>query len=94
VIWIDFIQAPIPETSVRNLIWDDCLKEESKGLIFEQMDFNDPIWILYSSGTTGLPKAITHSHGGMLLEHLKYLVFAERCQSRVSAFFGIPLLDG
>jgi acetoacetyl-CoA synthetase len=73
VIWIDFIQAPIPETNVKNLIWDDCLKEESKGLIFEQMDFNDPIWILYSSGTTGLPKAITHSHGGMLLEHLKYL---------------------
>lgn len=73
VIWIDFIQAAIPETSVRNLIWDDCLKEESNGLFFEQMDFNDPIWILYSSGTTGLPKAITHSHGGMLLEHLKYL---------------------
>lgn len=56
--------------------WTDIMNQDTnKELTFVPVDFNDPIWILYSSGTTGKPKAITHSHGGMLLEHLKYLHF-------------------
>jgi len=40
-------------------------------LVFEQVPFAHPLWVLYSSGTTGLPKAIVHGHGGILLESLK-----------------------
>src|SRR5690606_33504607 len=54
-----------------NAVWEKPAKE----LVFEAVDFNDPIWVLYSSGTTGLPKPIVHSHGGILLEHLKYMAF-------------------
>src|SRR5215813_9614004 len=42
-------------------------------LEFDDVPFGHPLWVLYSSGTTGLPKAIVHGHGGIVLEHLKAL---------------------
>jgi acetoacetyl-CoA synthetase len=54
------------------LTWDELLEGGAQTeLRFEQVPFGHPLWVLYSSGTTGLPKAIVHSHGGILLEQLK-----------------------
>jgi acetoacetyl-CoA synthetase len=67
---------PEPDlSSLRDAIrWQELLASgEGTGLSFERVPFDHPLWVLYSSGTTGLPKAIVQSQGGILLEHLKKL---------------------
>jgi acetoacetyl-CoA synthetase len=63
--------------SDNTILWDDALHQSASGgeLAFEQVPFSHPLWVLYSSGTTGLPKPIAQGHGGILLEHLKALAF-------------------
>jgi acetoacetyl-CoA synthetase len=70
--------GPRPRSSVaghwpQTLAFDSLHGAPGTALEFEAVSYGHPLWVLYSSGTTGLPKAIVHSHGGIVQEHLKAL---------------------
>jgi acetoacetyl-CoA synthetase len=65
------VHVPYGENEIPDAVpWADLLAE-SAPLEFEPVAFDHPLYVLFSSGTTGLPKAIVHGHGGQLIEHLK-----------------------
>ncbi|AWI29247.1 acetoacetate--CoA ligase [Streptomyces tirandamycinicus] len=69
VVHIPLLGSPAPEGALE---WS-ALTAGDVEPDFEQVPFEHPLWVLYSSGTTGLPKAIVQSQGGILLEHFKQL---------------------
>jgi acetoacetyl-CoA synthetase len=66
--YLDMPGDPPPDT----MSWRELIRQQEP-LEFAQLPFDHPLWVLYSSGTTGLPKPIVHGQGGVLLEHLKLM---------------------
>ncbi|TLQ47121.1 acetoacetate--CoA ligase [Streptomyces marianii] len=69
VVHIPLLGTPAPEGALE---WSALTADDTEP-VFEHVPFDHPLWVLYSSGTTGLPKAIVQSQGGILLEHYKQI---------------------
>jgi acetoacetyl-CoA synthetase len=70
LVWLPYLTYAAPAAGARR--WQDVFRTESE-LEFAAVPFDHTLYVLYTSGTTALPKAVPHSHGGPLLEHHKWL---------------------
>ncbi|MHA2281563.1 MAG: acetoacetate--CoA ligase [Promethearchaeota archaeon] len=79
IIVVSYVSDGKPDiTSIPNaVLWDDFLSnEEDPKLNFEQLPFDHPVYVMFSSGTTGKPKCMVQGAGGVLINHLKELILA------------------
>ncbi|NKF21853.1 acetoacetate--CoA ligase [Solimonas marina] len=75
VVHVPGLSATLPDWPVTSLLsWPAWLaaSDGSTDFVFADTAFDDPLWVVYSSGTTGLPKPFVHGHGGILIEYLKF----------------------
>ncbi|SCC30100.1 acetoacetyl-CoA synthetase [Pseudarthrobacter enclensis] len=74
VVWVTtHTDTPVPETALPCRNWNDITAHPAEPA-YEDLNFDHPLWVLFSSGTTGIPKGIVHGHGGALIEMMKMLL--------------------
>ena len=74
VVWLPYLDPAAPAPVADALAWPALMDQPpvpADAFAYEYVAWDHPLWVLYSSGTTGLPKAIVHGHVGTLVEHLK-----------------------
>ncbi|WP_374679794.1 acetoacetate--CoA ligase [Hydrocarboniphaga effusa] len=89
VVWLPYLHAEAKRPPKARL-WSELLDQPAiprEAFQYERVPCDHPIWVVFSSGTTGLPKAIVHSHVGVLVEHLKLMHFHINLKPESVMFF-------
>ncbi|MDZ4081197.1 MAG: acetoacetate--CoA ligase [Hydrocarboniphaga sp.] len=89
VVWLPYLHADAKRPAKARL-WSELLDQPAiprDAFRYERVPCDHPIWVVFSSGTTGLPKAIVHSHVGVLVEHLKLMHFHINLKPESVMFF-------
>ncbi len=87
IVIIDIIGESDTYNKGKYIGWDEFISNENNEMEFEETEFNHPVYIVYSSGTTGAPKCIVHGAGGTLLQHYKELFLHTNLKPGERIFF-------